>query len=220
MDFEQTAKISGARFVTLKGQLAKLERALGQFMLDVQTEEHGFTEVNPPLLVKASALYGTGQLPKFESDLFNVNADATVSYGHEYMREMLIAQNKLGFSVADIQDEKVLNKIDEEARGKLQKNRQLYLIPTSEVSVTNLVADIIIDEEKLPLHYTALTPCFRSEAGSAGRDTRGMIRQHQFNKVEMVSITTPEQAEEEHQRMTGCAEKILQKLDKISQKKQ
>ena len=213
MDFEQTAKISGARFVTLKGQLAKLERALGQFMLDVQTEEHGFTEVNPPLLVKASALYGTGQLPKFESDLFNVNADAPVSYGHEYMREMLIAQNKLGFSVADIQDEKVLNKIDEEARGKLQKNRQLYLIPTSEVSVTNLVADIIIDEEKLPLHYTALTPCFRSEAGSAGRDTRGMIRQHQFNKVEMVSITTPEQAEEEHQRMTGCAEKILQKLE-------
>ena len=164
MDFEQTAKISGARFVTLKGQLAKLERALGQFMLDVQTEEHGFTEVNPPLLVKDNALVGTGQLPKFKEDLFKA--------GETH-----------------------------------------YLIPTSEVPVTNLVADSIIDEEKLPLRFTALTPCFRSEAGSAGRDTRGMIRQHQFNKVEMVSITTPEQAEVEHQRITECAEKILQKLE-------
>ena len=164
MDFEQTAKISGARFVTLKGQLARLERALGQFMLDVQTEEHGFTEVNPPLLVKDNALLGTGNLPKFAADLFKA--------------------------------------------GEFH-----YLIPTAEVPVTNLVADSIIEEEKLPLRFTALTPCFRSEAGSAGRDTRGMIRQHQFNKVEMVSITTPEQAEAEHQRMTECAEKILQKLE-------
>lgn len=164
MDFEQTALISGARFVTLKGSLAKLERALGQFMLDVHTQEHGYQETNPPLLVKDLALLGTGNLPKFAEDLF-----------------------KAGDSH--------------------------FLIPTAEVPLTNLVAQKILEEEALPLRFAALTYCFRSEAGSAGRDTRGMIRQHQFQKVEMVSITTPEQAEEEHQRMTQCAEKILQKLE-------
>ncbi len=164
MDFEAAAKISGARFVVLKGQLARLERAIGQFMLDVQTLEHGYTEVSPPVLVKPHAMFGTGQLPKFEEDLFKTNEDR-------------------------------------------------YLIPTAEVSLTNLVREAITGEEELPLRLTALTNCFRAEAGSAGRDTKGMIRQHQFQKVEMVSITTPEQSVEEHERMTGCAEAILKKLD-------
>ena len=164
MDFEAAAKISGARFVVLKGQLARLERAVGQFMLDVQTLEHGYTEIAPPVLVKPHAMFGTGQLPKFEEDLFKTNEDR-------------------------------------------------YLIPTAEVSLTNLLREAITAEEELPLRLTALTNCFRAEAGSAGRDTKGMIRQHQFQKVEMVSITTPEQSVEEHERMTQCAEAILKKLD-------
>ena len=164
MDFEAAARISGARFVVLKGQLARLERAIGQFMLDVQTQEHGYLEVAPPVLVKPHAMFGTGQLPKFEEDLFKTNEDR-------------------------------------------------YLIPTAEVSLTNLVREAITAEEELPLRLTALTNCFRAEAGSAGRDTKGMIRQHQFQKVEMVSITTPEQSADEHERMTGCAEAILKKLD-------
>ena len=163
MDFEAAAKISGARFVVLKGQLARLERAIGQFMLDVQTQEHGYTEVNPPVLVRGEALYGTGQLPKFEEDLFKTTDDR-------------------------------------------------YLIPTAEVSLTNLVREAITAEEELPLRLTALTNCFRAEAGSAGRDTKGMIRQHQFQKVELVSITTPEQSADEHERMTACAEAVLKKL--------
>ncbi len=164
MDFGAAAKISGARFVVLKGALARLERALGQFMLDTHTGEHGYTEVNPPFLVRDVALYGTGNLPKFAEDLFKTEQ------GH-------------------------------------------YLIPTSEVPLTNLVADEIVDETKLPLRFTALTPCFRSEAGAAGRDTRGMIRQHQFLKVEMVSIAHPDESDAEHQRMTKCAENVLSKLE-------
>ncbi len=164
MDFEAAARISGSRFVVLKGQLARLERAIGQFMLDLQTLEHGYTEVNPPVLVRGDALYGTGQLPKFEEDLFKTTDDR-------------------------------------------------YLIPTAEVSLTNLVREAITAEEELPLRLTALTACFRAEAGSAGRDTRGMIRQHQFQKVELVSITTPETSGEEHDRMTDCAETVLKKLD-------
>ncbi len=164
MDFEAAAKMSGARFVVLKGQLARLERALAQFMLDIQTEEHGYTEVSPPLLVRDEAMFGTGQLPKFADDLFRTTDDR-------------------------------------------------WLIPTAEVSLTNLVREAITADEELPLRLTALTPCFRSEAGSAGRDTRGMIRQHQFQKVEMVSITTPEQSEAEHERMVGCAEAILKRLE-------
>jgi seryl-tRNA synthetase len=164
MDFEAAAKISGARFVVLKGQLARLERVIGQFMLDVQTQEHGYLEVNPPVLVRDHALYGTGQLPKFEEDLFKTTVDH-------------------------------------------------WLIPTAEVSLTNLVREAITAEEELPLRLTALTNCFRAEAGSAGRDTKGMIRQHQFQKVELVSITTPEQSVEEHERMTNCAEAILKKLE-------
>ena len=164
MDFEAAARMSGARFTLLKGGLARLERALADFMLDIHTSEHGFTEIAPPLMVRDNALFGTGQLPKFEEDLFK-----TTSTDH-------------------------------------------YLIPTSEVPLTNLVNDQIVASEELPLRYTALTPCFRAEAGSAGRDTRGMIRQHQFWKVEMVAITAPEQSEDEHQRMTRCAETILERL--------
>lgn len=166
MDFEAAAKISGARFTVLKSGLARMERALGQFMLDLHTTEHGYTEVQPPLLVKDDALYGTNQLPKFEEDLF------FVPHGES----------------------------------------RLALIPTAEVPMTNLVRESIQREEDLPLRFTALTPCFRSEAGSAGRDTRGMIRQHQFNKVELVSITTPEQSADEHERMLASAESVLQKL--------
>jgi seryl-tRNA synthetase len=164
MDFEAAARMSGARFVALKGQVARLERALGQFMLDMQTRDHGYLEVAPPLLVKDDALYGTGQLPKFADDLFRTTADH-------------------------------------------------WLIPTAEVSLTNLVRESIVSEEELPLRLTALTQCFRSEAGASGRDTRGMIRQHQFQKVELVSITTPEQSDEEHLRMLGCAEAVLKKLE-------
>jgi seryl-tRNA synthetase len=167
MDFEQAAKISGSRFVLLKGQLARMERALGQFMLDLHANEHGYTEVQPPLLVRDEALLGTGQLPKFEEDLF------FAPHG----------------------------------------DSRLALIPTAEVPLTNLVREAIVAGEELPLRFTALTPCFRSEAGSAGRDTRGMLRQHQFNKVEMVSITTPETSNEEHERMLACAEEVLKRLD-------
>jgi len=163
MDFETAAKLSGARFVVLTGPLARLERALAQFMLDLHTEENGYTEVVPPALVLDDALYGTGQLPKFAEDLFRTE----------------------------------------------QKH---WLIPTAEVPLTNLVRESIVDTATLPRRYTAWTQCFRSEAGSAGRDTRGMIRQHQFSKVEMVSITTPETSLEELERMTSCAEDVLKKL--------
>jgi len=166
MDFETAAKISGSRFTILKGQLARMERAIGQFMLDLHVDAHGYTEVEPPILVKDDALYGTNQLPKFAEDLF------FTPHG----------------------------------------DGRLALIPTAEVPLTNMVRESIQREEDLPLRFTALTPCFRSEAGSAGRDTRGMLRQHQFNKVELVSITTPEQSSDEHERMLGCAEAVLQKL--------
>ncbi len=164
MDFEAAARMSGSRFVVLKGQIARLERAIGQFMLDLQTTEHGYTEINPPVLVKAPALFGTTQLPKFEDDLFKTTDDR-------------------------------------------------YLIPTAEVTLTNIVREQILAEEELPLRLTALTNCFRAEAGSAGRDTRGMIRQHQFSKVELVSIVTPEKSGEEHERMTTCAEEVLKRLE-------
>ncbi|MBD1546300.1 serine--tRNA ligase [Roseibium aggregatum] len=163
MDFATAAKLSGSRFVLLKGQIARLERAIGQFMLDVHTGENGYTEVSPPLLVHGSALYGTGQLPKFEEDLFKT--------GGEH-----------------------------------------YLIPTAEVPLTNMVTGEILAEEELPLRVTALTYCFRSEAGSAGRDTRGMLRQHQFMKCELVSVTAPDQSLEELERMLACAEKVLELL--------
>ncbi len=166
MDFERGAKLSGARFTVLSGGLARLERALGQFMLDVHTGEHGYMEVNPPLLVRDPVLFGTNQLPKFEEDLF------FTPHGNE----------------------------------------RLGLIPTAEVSLTNLVREEIVEAETLPRRYTALTPCFRSEAGSAGKDTRGYLRQHQFYKVELVSITDAETSIDEHERMTKCAETILERL--------
>jgi seryl-tRNA synthetase len=177
MDFETAAKISGARFVVLKKGLARLERALGQFMLDVHTGEHGYTEVNPPLLVRDEAMFGTTQLPKFEEDQF-----------------WAISGEALNAEPGAI------------------KTKRLGLIPTAEVSLTNLVRESILDEKELPLRFTALTPCFRAEAGAAGRDTRGMIRQHQFNKVELVSVTTPETSKDEHERMLSCAEEILRRL--------
>lgn len=164
MDFEAASRMSGARFVVLKGHLARLERALGQFMLDVQTLEHGYTEVSPPLLVRDAAVFGTGQLPKFADDLFRTLDDR-------------------------------------------------WLIPTAEVSLTNLVREQILPAEALPLRLTALTPCFRSEAGASGRDTRGMIRQHQFYKVELVSVTEPDQSDAELERMVSCAEAILKRLE-------
>lgn len=164
MDFARAAKLSGARFVVLWDQLAALERALAQFMLGLQTREHGYTEVAVPYLVRDEALFGTNQLPKFSEDLFRTTS------GH-------------------------------------------WLIPTAEVSLTNLVAGEILEEAVLPLRLTACTPCFRSEAGAAGKDTKGMIRQHQFTKVELVSVTTPAQSEAEHERMVGCAEEVLRRLE-------
>ena len=164
MDFETAAKLSGSRFVLLKSKLARLERALAQFMLDTQTDKNGYTECSPPLMVNSKAAYGTNQLPKFEEDLFRTT------------------------------------------RGD-------WLIPTAEVPLTNIVAESIVDAEDLPYRFTAYTPCFRSEAGSAGRDTRGMLRQHQFYKVEMVSITHPDESDAEHERMLKCAEGILEALE-------
>jgi len=165
MDFELAAKLSGARFVVLQKSLARLERALGQFMLDVHTgKEHGYTEVNPPILVRDEIMFGTAQLPKFADDQFRTTND-------------------------------------------------FWLIPTAEVPLTNLVRESIVEEAQLPMRLTACTPCFRAEAGAAGKDTRGMIRQHQFTKVELVSITAPEKSKEEHDRMLACAEEVLKKLD-------
>jgi seryl-tRNA synthetase len=178
MDFEAAAKLSGARFVVLKKGLARLERAIGQFMLDLHTNEHGYSEINPPLLVRNEVMFGTGQLPKFEDDQF-----------WAVKGELLIAP-----------DDRL-------------KTERLGLIPTAEVSLTNLVRESIIDEKQLPMRLAALTPCFRAEAGAAGRDTRGMIRQHQFTKVELVSITTPEKSKDEHERMLACAEEVLRRLD-------
>ncbi len=182
MDFETAAKLSGARFVVLKKGLARLERAIGQFMLDLHTNEHGYTEINPPLLVRDAVMFGTGQLPKFEDDQF--------------------------WAVKG----ELLTTADEDAVSRLRSER-LGLIPTAEVSLTNLVRESILDEKELPMRLTALTPCFRAEAGAAGRDTRGMIRQHQFTKVELVSITTPETSKDEHERMLACAEEVLRQLD-------
>src|SRR5882672_2124597 len=182
MDFKTAAKLSGARFVVLKKGLARLERAIGQFMLDLHTNEHGYTEINPPLLVRDDVMFGTGQLPKFEDDQF-----------WAIKGELLAA-------------------VDENTVGKLRKER-LGLIPTAEVPLTNLVRESILDDKELPMRLTALTPCFRAEAGAAGRDTRGMIRQHQFTKVELVSITTPENSKDEHERMLACAEEVLRQLD-------
>ncbi len=215
MDFEAAARMSGARFTVLKGGLARLERALADFMLDIHTSEHGFTEIAPPLMVRDSALFGTGQLPKFEEDLFATSAPNKDKI--QIRRDEIVAEFNASLPLA-LQEGKardsvkdMFRKLDAVYEDKENYNKH-YLIPTSEVPLTNLVNDQIVASEELPLRYTALTPCFRAEAGSAGRDTRGMIRQHQFWKVEMVAITAPEQSEDEHQRMTRCAETILERL--------
>lgn len=207
MDFEGAARLSGARFVVLRGQLARLERALAAFMLDIQTSEHGYTEVNPPLLVKDHVMFGTGQLPKFVDDQFT--AARTVSR-QELLNEALARfDDEFEKRGGNIKPTQLLNEILETAPTR----EDFWLIPTSEVALTNLVREQILDEAPLPMRMTADTLCFRAEAGAAGKDTRGMIRQHQFRKVELVGITTPDQSHEEHERMVACAEEILKRLE-------
>jgi seryl-tRNA synthetase len=205
MDFETAAKLSGARFVVLKKGLARLERALAQFMLDVHTNEHGYTEVSPPLLVRDDVMFGTAQLPKFAEDQF-----AAVRIAEE---EQQLKQLEAEYKAANVKPgssrlEQKLTPLELPIR----KDR-LWLIPTAEVPLTNLVRESILDEDALPMRLTACTPCFRAEAGAAGKDTRGMIRQHQFIKVELVSITTPDLSKDEHERMLSCAEEVLRRLD-------
>ncbi len=187
MDFETAAKLSGARFVVLKKGLARLGRALGQFMIDLHTTEHGYSEIDPPLLVRDDVMFGTTQLPKFEDDQFWA------------IKGELLAAPAATETAAD--------------RLTRLRGERLGLIPTAEVPLTNLVRESIVEEAELPMRVTALTPCFRAEAGAAGKDTRGMIRQHQFTKVELVSITTPEGSRDEHERMLACAEEVLRRLD-------
>src|ERR1700687_256519 len=204
MDFETAAKLSGARFVVLKKGLARLERAIGQFMLDLHTNEHGYTEINPPLLVRDAVMFGTGQLPKFRDDQFSA------------WRELDI-QERIGRAIGQGAPSEVVKgegRVDVYVDvSNIPKAENLWLIPTAEVPLTNLVRESILDEKELPMRVTALTPCFRAEAGTAGRDTRGMIRQHQFTKVELVSISTPEASKDEHERMLACAEEVLRQLD-------
>jgi seryl-tRNA synthetase len=201
MDFELAAKLAGARFVVLTGGLARLERALGQFMLDLHTQEHGYTEVNPPILVRDEAMFGTAQLPKFEDDQFWAIPGSTI-------------QSLVDFVLPDGRnvDGSLPPLVAQAAFQKIIRENRYGLIPTAEVPLTNLVREDITDEARLPMRLTACTPCFRAEAGAAGRDTRGMIRQHQFTKVELVSITTPDQAMDEHERMTASAEEVLRRL--------
>lgn len=208
MDFEAAARMSGARFVVLKKEIARLERAIGQFMLDLQTVEHGYTEISPPLLVKDEALFGTGQLPKFKEDLFAVgNGLSTSRVIREGLRDIATQEPATREESYKSLEKAFDVQLDDEDR------ERRWLIPTAEVSLTNIVREQLIAEEELPMRLTALTPSFRAEAGSAGRDTRGMIRQHQFYKVELVSITTPDQSDAEHQRMVECAEAVLKKLE-------
>jgi seryl-tRNA synthetase len=253
MDFESAAKLSGARFVVLKRGLARLERAIGQFMLDTHTEQHGYQEINPPLLVRDEVMYGTAQLPKFEEDQFfalsslipkdiahaaearrarvegmvarrgesQQQAQELQDQVTELLGQLGVAQqvNDIIRSLTNIQNKNVdyysqafFEVMQEQVQTiKLFETRR-WLIPTAEVPLTNLVRESIRDEAELPMRLTALTPCFRAEAGAAGRDTRGMIRQHQFTKCELVSITTPEESRNEHERMLSCAEEVLRKL--------
>jgi seryl-tRNA synthetase len=210
MDFETAAKLSGARFAVLKKSLARLERALGQFMLDVHTNEHGYTEVAPPLLVRDEVMFGTAQLPKFEDDQFATSKKATRE-GADVATQIVLDRRGIARTIDIKVDE--FEEIVKEANIEMAKLDRLWLIPTAEVPLTNLVRESIVDEAQLPTRLTACTPCFRAEAGAAGKDTRGMIRQHQFTKVELVSITTPEQSRDEHERMLACAEEVLRRLD-------
>ncbi len=205
MDFEAAAKLSGARFVVLKKGLARLERALGQFFLDVHTSEpHNYTEVSPPLLVRDDVMFGTGQLPKFRDDQF---ISTEMAWRKERLDKILEPLNdEIQTHHGDAK--RTIDRLIEEA----ETVEEFWLIPTAEVPLTNLVRESIVDEAELPMRLTACTPCFRAEAGAAGKDTRGMIRQHQFTKVELVSITTPEQSKDEHERMLACAEEVLRRL--------
>ena len=232
MDFDAAAKLSGARFVVLKGALARLERALEQFMLDLHTTEHGYTEIAPPVLVRDAAMFGTAQLPKFEDDQFEATTShrARFNVAEEKVARTFssielfgkwLANRSHGLDPAELTEQiaalnRTLDEEIEEYQGIKQSHphveSKLWLIPTAEVPLTNLVRESIVDEKTLPLRFTAGTLSFRAEAGAAGRDTRGMIRQHQFKKVELVSITTPEQSRDEHERMTACAEEVLKRL--------
>jgi seryl-tRNA synthetase len=201
MDFEGAAKVSGARFVFLKAALARLERALGNFMLDLHTQEFGYTEVSPPLLARDHAFFGTGQLPKFEFDQFwAIGGEVFLPYSDAAASDFAATDVLLTQQMAHTA-----------VQGKIRE-RRLGLIPTAEVPLTNTVREKILEEAELPLRMTAWTPCFRAEAGAAGKDTRGMIRMHQFSKVELVSITAPELSNAEHERMTDCAQEVLKRL--------
>ncbi|MGZ5917381.1 MAG: serine--tRNA ligase [Methyloceanibacter sp.] len=229
MDFETAAKLSGARFVVLKGALARLERALAQFMLDLHTSEHGYTEIDPPLIVQDGTMFGTAQLPKFRKDQYpTLRWVADIDGRKLVMTEHGLKKTDDPNAPWSSRDEEAFQSIQREGAlfrevylqnpvgkwmGKLWRFEVYqWLIPTAEVPLTNLVREDITSEAKLPLRYTAWTPCVRAEAGAAGKDTRGMIRQHQFSKVELVSITTPEQSTAEHERMTGSAEEVLKRL--------
>ena len=244
MDFETAAKLSGARFVVLKKGLARLERAIGQFMLDLHTNEHGYAEVNPPLLVRDDAMFGTAQLPKFEEDQFYALsaiipkemaklaswAQKEYTEVEEEFSKILKEAKQSGLFSSNVADPKQAELLQsyvaftEQLAGHYFRGghervafrealtSRRWLIPTAEVPLTNLVRESILDEKELPMRLTALTPCFRAEAGAAGRDTRGMIRQHQFTKVELVSITTPDECKNEHERMLACAEEVLRRL--------
>jgi seryl-tRNA synthetase len=247
MDFEAAARMSGARFVVLKGPLARLERALAALMLDLHTGPEqaataaggkkskgkakdggaltigGYTEVNPPLLVKDDAMFGTGQLPKFGPDLFDskINFYKTSNFVEPELSTLRSGWRDIKFTSDQARSEfedavkrnsEKFSYIYEDGTPVLSVSRDVWLIPTAEVSLTNLVRESVLAESDLPMRLTAHTPCFRAEAGAAGRDTRGIIRQHQFSKVELVSITTPEQSEAEHERMTACAEEVLKRL--------
>ncbi|HEY8008860.1 MAG TPA: serine--tRNA ligase [Methylocella sp.] len=221
MDFETATKISGARFVVNKGTLARLERALGAFMLDLHTgEKHGYTEVNLPILVRDEAMFGTAQLPKFREDQFfagRVRSEEELREIAEpiWHQRVEAKAHQLGYKSGEefLQSDDWGYKVE---IGKvfldIESSERFWLIPTAEVPLTNLVREKILDEKELPIRVTACTPCFRAEAGAAGKDTRGMIRQHQFTKVELVSITTPEASLAEHERMLSCAEEVLKQL--------
>jgi seryl-tRNA synthetase len=234
MDFELAVKLSGARFVVLQKDLARLERALGQFMLDVHTGSHGYTEVNPPLLVRNETMFGTAQLPKFADDQFStVSKDAVAAAANEFVhRSITGAVSQIPRIIAELKKEtgkdvsaehalqRLSDVINADMPGykklldeELTQLLRLWLIPTAEVPLTNLVRESIVEEAQLPMRLTACTPCFRAEAGAAGKDTRGMIRQHQFTKVELVSVTTPDKSKEEHERMLACAEEVLKRLE-------
>jgi seryl-tRNA synthetase len=209
MDFERAAKVSGSRFVYLTSGLARLERAIANFMLDLHTGEFGYTEFQPPLMVRHEAVFGTGQMPKFAEELYRIPSDVPAKIPREVydriVRELRYDPESV---LTATQRLNIANHFAEEVGVENH-----YLIPTAEVSLTNYVREEILEEETLPRRYTAWTPCFRAEAGAAGKDTRGMIRMHQFSKVELVSITTPEKSDEEHERMTDCAQAVLKRLN-------